>query len=149
MTRAIAAIVLSICILGGCKQEPAEASNRLLFHAKVGNEKAFLDGFTDKSRRMIRALLALRRTYGDLVNPDADPYRSIVLETIESVEIEEREVQADDSLEMVERRVATLTVTDGEIFRKIQMVEYDDGWKINAIELQELWSERENFKQRL
>ncbi|MFT5430596.1 MAG: hypothetical protein ACI9OJ_001271 [Myxococcota bacterium] len=149
MTRIIiiGLIAATLLVFGGCKEDPAEAYNRLVFHAKVGNEKAFLDGFTPKSQRMIRALLALRRSYGDLVNADADPYRSLVLETIESVEIDEMEVQAEGSLEKVERRVATITVTDGEILRKIRMVELDDGWKIDAIDLQEFWAEdRDNFK---
>ena len=144
MTRplfALLALLTLLVVFPGCSESPEEAYNRLVFHAKMGNEKAFLNGFTPKSKRMMKTLLALRRTYSDFVPQDADPYLALVLETVENVEVTEREIQVEDGIEKVERKVATLTVTDGEIKRQIVMIEFDEGWKIDALELQEFWAE--------
>ncbi len=144
------ACAMLVAVLGsGCGEKPEAAYNRIVFHAKMGNEEAFLEGFTEESRRLIRTLLALRRTYGDLVSRDADPYLSLVLEEIESVDVEEKEMQAEDGVEMVERKVAVLTVTDGQIRRKIRMIQFEDGWKIDALDLQKMWADdRKTFRDR-
>jgi hypothetical protein len=149
MTRLIAILVLGLLVFGGCSEEPKDAYRRIVFHAKMGNEAAFLDGFTEDSRKIIKTLLSLRRTYGDLVDRDSDPYFSIVLEEIEDVVIDEKEFRAEDSSDTIERKVATLTVTDGKILRKIRMIEFDDGWKIDATDLQDFWAkDRKNFLER-
>ncbi|MFT7623891.1 MAG: hypothetical protein ACI9WU_003076 [Myxococcota bacterium] len=137
----LACVVLALLIFGGCKDEPKEAYERLVFHARMNNETAFLEGFTPQSRRIIKSLLELRRTYGDLVQRDADPYLSLVLEDVEDVEIESIERASPDGKGMIDTKMATLTVTDGKIIRKIQMIETEEGWKIDALDLQTFWSE--------
>lgn len=136
-------LVGGLLLLPGCgadQKSAQEAYERIVFHARTGNEAAFLNGFTEDSQRLIKSLLALRRTYGDLVDAESDPYRALVLDTVEAVEIETREVENAD-LTKEERKVATLTVTNGDYKRKIQMVELDDGWKIDALALQEFWAD--------
>jgi len=133
--------------LSGCGDKPEEAYKRIVFNAKMGNEAAFVDGFTKDSQRLVKTLLALRRTYGDLVRADADPYLAIVMEEVEDVEKTEEEMLGPDGIEKVERKVATLTVTDGKTHRKIRMIEMDEGWKIDALGLQKLWADdRNTFK---
>ena len=113
--------------------------------ARAGNEPAFLEGFTTESRRLIQTLIALRKAYGDLVDSRADPYLSIVLETVVSAEVEKKSVAVEGSTETVERDVATLVVTDGKIQRTLHMVRLDDGWKIDALDLQQLWQDKKQF----
>ncbi len=141
--RGVPTLVLVVGLLAvsaGCKDEPKAAYERLVFHARMGNEPAFIEGFTEESRPLVKALLALRRTYGDLVARDSDPYLSLVLEEVESVEIDEvPRTNADGEKIQVNR--ATLTVTDGKIIRKIELWETDDGWKIDALALQRFWFE--------
>ena len=150
--RCLIALGLLACVAPGCKKEdPSKAYKRLVFHAKMGNEEAFLDGFTKQSAHLIRGLLALRRTYGDLVSTDADPYMSLVLEKVEDVKIEEDvEVRAEDGVETMTTDVATLTVTDGNIQRKIVMIRFEEGWKIDILQLQEMWADdRKTFKNKM
>jgi hypothetical protein len=156
MTRGPFILLLLLLLLccGGCKSDtPEEAYNRLVFNARMGNEEAFIGAFTEKSQRLIRTLLALRRAYGDMVETDADPYLSLVLEEVTDVEIEDREMKEfNDEGESVtvERAVATLTVTDGNIERKLLMIETEEGWRIDALMLQSLWSDdRKNFRTRM
>jgi len=141
--RALLLLVGCTLILPGCgadKQSAKQAYERIVFHARTGNEAAFLNGFTPRSQQLIQSLLALRRTYGDLVDTESDPYRALVLDTVESVDIETQLVKSDQVTEE-ERKVAILTVTNGDFLRKIRMIELDDGWKIDALALQEYWAE--------
>ena len=140
-----------LAVAGGCGEKPEEAYNRLIFNAKMGNEAAFLECFTKDSRPLVRTMIALRRTYPDFISDSADPYLSLVLEEVTDVEITERsdDVKKEDgSLEKVTRKVAMLTISDGQgTRRKVRMVRYDDGWKLDALDLQKLWLTPENFNQ--
>ena len=134
--------VAVLTVLGtGCGEKPEDAYSRLVFHARMGNEEAFLEGFTEQSRPLIKTLLALRRTYGDVVDTDSDPYMALVLEEVAEVSIEEKEIELPGSTDTELRKVATLRVTDGQIYREIIMIEYEDGWKIDALHLQKIWAE--------
>ncbi len=132
----------------GCGEKPEVAYERLVFNARTGNEAAFLDGFTKDSRRIIEAVLALRRANGDLVDPRADPYLSIVLEQVVSATVEEQDVQVEGSIDKVKRPVATLVVTDGKINRTLRMVQLDEGWKLDALDLQSLWNDPKAFSRK-
>ena len=136
-----------LLVSAGCKDKPEDAYNRMVFYAKLGNEEAFLNGFTKSSAKLVKALIALRRTYGDQVSKEADPLLSLVLDEVQEVEIEKKEFEGE-GVDKIERRVATLTVAKGKLKRKIRMIEFDDGWKIDALDLQELWKDRKNFQQR-
>lgn len=139
-TRRLAVLLIGfIALHAGCSDEPREAYERVVFHAKMGNEEAFIQGFTEDSQRLIRTLLALRRTYGDLVSTNADPYLSIVFEEVEDVETSEEEFH--DGVDKVTRDVAILTVTNGQVRNQIKMIEFEDGWKIDALYLQKHWQE--------
>ena len=144
MIRAVV-VIAALLVFGGCKEKPEAAYSRLVFLARAGNEPAFLEGFTTESRRLIQTLIALRKAYGDLVDSRADPYLSIVLETVVSAEVEKKSVAVEGSTETVERDVATLVVTDGKIQRTLHMVRLDDGWKIDALDLQQLWQDKKQF----
>ncbi|MEC8022974.1 MAG: hypothetical protein VX223_03510 [Myxococcota bacterium] len=138
-------IIISLLLFGsvGCSESEKSAQQayeRMVFHARTGNEAAFLNGFTEQSQRLIKSLLALRRTYGDFIDADADPYRSLVLDVVESVTLDTEE-STDKNTEAVTLNVAILTVTNGDYKRQIRMVEADDGWKIDALQQQEFWAE--------
>ena len=138
------ALLLGLLVTAGCgddEKEVRKAYARVVFNAKMGNEEAFLDGFTKKSAQLVRGLLALRRNYGDRTNPLADPYTSIVLEEVETVEIKE-EKGRDDEQNEIDVKTALVTVTDGSILRQITMIKTsDDEWKIDALANQKLWHE--------
>ena len=149
MTRACLGVLVGLLLLStGCSDKPEDAYNRMVFYAKMGNEEAFLNGFTKSSAKLVKALIALRRTYGDQVSKEADPLLSLVLDEIQEVEIEKKDFEGE-GVEKVERKIATLTVAKGKIKRKIRMIEFDDGWKIDALDLQEFWKKnRKNYLQR-
>ena len=51
------------------------------------------------------------------MDAESDPYRALVLDTVESVEVETQVVKSDQVTEE-ERKVAILTVTNGDYLRK-------------------------------
>ncbi len=144
----VRALILVLLFVAGCGEKPEAAYERLVFFARAGNEAAFLDGFTTDSQKLIRALLALRRVNGDEVDARADPYLSIVLERVVSVEVEEKDVQVEGGIASEKRKVATLVVTDGKIQRTLSLVQLDDGWKIDALALQALWEDKNAFSRK-
>ena len=143
--KRIVLLSLLLGVFAGCKEKPEAAYARLVFLARTGNEAAFLDSFTPDSRRLIETLLALRKAYGDLVDSRADPYLSIVLEQVVSAEVAQKDVAVEGSTATEKRDVATLVVTDGKIQRTLHMVRLDDGWKIDALDLQQLWQDPKQF----
>lgn len=143
--RRLVLLASVLALFGGCKEKPEAAYARLVFLARTGNEAAFLESFTPESRRLIETLLALRKAYGDLVDNRADPYLSIVLEQVVSAEVTQQDVTVEGSTATEKRDVATLVVTDGKIQRSLRMVRLDDGWKIDALDLQQLWQDPKQF----
>ena len=139
------AVAVALALFSGCKEKPEEAYKRLVFLARTGNEAAFVDSFTPDSQRLVKTLLALRKAYGDRVDARSDPYLSIVLENIVSAEVSQKDVAVEGSTASVKRDVATLVVSDGKIQRTLHMVRLDDGWKIDALDLQHLWQDPKQF----
>ena len=124
----------------GCSEAPEKAYARMVFHAKTGNQDGFIAGFTDRSQKLVKTMLALRRTYGSQSAEEADPYLSLVLDKVTKVEKSSKKIRACVAETKEETNVAVLTVTnDEESFRKILMVECEEGWKIDALMLQEDW----------
>ena len=74
--------VISSAVIA-CGEAPETAYKRLVFNAKTGNEAAFLKGFTKDSAKLVKTLLALRRTYGTQL--EVDPYLSLALEEIQRI----------------------------------------------------------------
>jgi len=140
MSRVLIALVV-LGLLGACSESPETAYERMVFQAKMGNEEGFLEGFTERSQRLIKAMLALRRTYGAQSSEGSDPYLALVMDKVTRVEESTEKVRACDSTANVETEVAVLTVTnDDEVFRKIKMYKCEDGWKIDALKLQKSWA---------
>ena len=135
--------LLSLCVgIAACSEAPETAYERMVFQAKMGNEEGFLDGFTERSQRLIKAMLALRRTYGAQASEGADPYLNLVMDKVTKVEESTEKVRVCDPSASVETKVAELTVSsDDETFREIKMYECEDGWKIDALKLQKSWED--------
>ena len=61
---------LSVCllllafVLPGCKDRPIEVYRRMLGSAQIGYEDGFVQGFSARSRAVVRALLRLTDVYG-------------------------------------------------------------------------------------
>lgn len=124
--------------LMACGEAPETAYKRLVFNAKTGNEAAFLKGFTKDSAKLVKTLLALRRTYGTQM--EVDPYLSLALEEIEgtpTVESKSERILNDEGdPETLDVDIATLTVSDGKRTKKICMRKTEEGWKVDALDTQ-------------
>ncbi len=136
-------LLLFVCVLGlsaACSESPETAYERMVFQAKMGNEEGFLEGFTERSQRLMKSMLALRRTYGAQSSEEADPYLALVMDKVTKVEKSTAKTRVCNGTDNVETEVAVLTVTnDDEVFREIKMYECEDGWKIDALKLQKDW----------
>jgi hypothetical protein len=141
MVRMGALVLVGFLGMAGCSEPPEKAYERMVFHAKTGNEQGFLSGFTERSQKVVKTMLALRRTYGSQSSEAADPYLSLVLDKVTKVDKSTEKVRACQGESKDETNVAVLTVTnDDEIYRKIKMYECEDGWKIDALILQDDWN---------
>jgi hypothetical protein len=144
VSKCIAVTVFVLLVLGGwgCKEDPKEAYERLVFHAKTGNQETFIDGFTKRSRPLIKTLIALRRTYNDQVSESADPYLSLVRENVIDVKVTDAKEKRVCEGQGNEIRKAVLTIANGnKNSRQIVMYECDDGWKVDAFNLQDFWQD--------
>jgi hypothetical protein len=98
---------------------PSDAYLRMINAARLGDEEAFLDGFTDDSSRLVKALIALSRSY-EVVRED--PYQRLVFSEVVS--------------EQVDGERALLVTQENRKMREIHMVRVDGEWKIDAFELE-------------
>lgn len=103
-------------------QSPTEAFRQTMAAARLGDEEGFLDGFTEDSGRLLRALLAVSRSY-EFVRLDA--YEQLVL--------------ADVMAETIDGDAAVLTIQYLNKSRDISMKRDGKSWKIDAFELEKAW----------
>ena len=102
---------------------PSDAYRRMVNAARLGDEDTFLEGFTEESRPLIKALIALSRDY-EVVQED--PYERIVL--------------SDVVAETVDGDQATVLTEQGRNTRDVRMKKVDGRWVIDAFELEADWS---------
>ena len=101
---------------------PSQEIERMVSAARLGDEQGFVDGFTKESGPMIGALLALSKTYSHVrVNP---------ITRIAEAELVDEQIEGDVAIVMIQHRSKT---------REIPMVWTEDGWKIDAFEMDAKW----------
>jgi len=104
-------------------EDASKAYLRTVAAAMLGDDKAFLDGFTEQSRPLVAGLLALSRGKHPRKHRD-HPYHFLVTEDIESVDM------GDEEAFVRVRRV-------GDRSKKgtydVRMVQVDGTWKIDAL----------------
>lgn len=135
-------LLLLIGLPLACKNAPRDAYYRTVQAAKLGEREAFLDGFTKKSAKLIRAVLVLSESM-EFVKA---PYRHLVFEKV--LKVTKRTIAtadearfnrprvddaSDDSKDPPkEFEVAILTVSKGNAKDYILMVTEGGKWKIDA-----------------
>lgn len=130
MKKLLVLLILAALVAGGWwawdhwfrAGSPSDAYRRMVNAARLGDEETFLEGFTDQSRPLVKALIALSRDY-EVVRED--PYERIVL--------------SDVVAETVEGDVATIVTEQGRKTRDIRMKKVEGRWQIDAFELDEDW----------
>ena len=63
-SRVLALCLLLGVLLPGCKTEPIEVYRRMLASGQIGYEEGFVQGFSVRSRSVVKALLRLTDVYG-------------------------------------------------------------------------------------
>ncbi|MGM0575031.1 MAG: hypothetical protein ACQEXJ_04790 [Myxococcota bacterium] len=118
-------LVLASGLTGCFERSPKEVYVDMTTSAMMGDREGFLEGFTERSRDLVGALISLSEAYG---MDDSNPYELLVFDSVDDVTIEE-----DRAILMVRRRAQV---------RKILMVKSeDDEWRIDTRELEEFWEE--------
>ncbi|GMV40247.1 MAG: hypothetical protein AMXMBFR64_19630 [Myxococcales bacterium] len=131
MKKLLVVLILAALVAGGWWAwdrwfrggSPSDAYRRMVNAARLGDEDTFLEGFTEKSRPLVKALIALSRDY-EVVRED--PYERIVLSDVVG--------------ETVEGDRATIVTEQGRKTREIRMTKVDGRWQIDAFDLDEDWS---------
>ena len=99
---------------------PEQSYQRTMNAARLGDEAAFVEGFTADSQPLMRSLLALARNYPFV---QEDPYRRLVM-----VDVVDAQVKGDSADLMIQQRNRESTVP---------MRLEDGAWRIAAFALEE------------
>jgi hypothetical protein len=134
-----AAFFVILGFLAGCGQSPADTYVNMSTAARLGDREAFLTGFTEDSRKIVKGLASLSEAYGF---HESDPYRKFVF----------AKVVKDETLGEGEKTgkytcpdsCAVLTVQGEGKSKgkkvKILMLKKEDGWRIDLAAQQEFWN---------
>ncbi len=139
--HATGGLLALVLLLAACTSSPTDAYLRMVAAAKMDDREGFVGAFTEGSRNLIAALLELNDAYGPQTE---DPYRLLVFTEVVGEERGEPEARPGTSGE--QREVAFVTVSAGGKKRRIKMVLEDSDWRIDALDLEAFWAERENFR---
>lgn len=110
-------------------ESPSEAYTQMTIAAQLGDEEAFLDGFTDDSRKIVAAFLRLAESY-EIVRDE--PYKKLVLAEVVGERFEEK---GDERTAYVSARYRRKTI-------EVPMVRENGKWKVDAFELEQSWFKR-------
>ena len=111
--------------LVACDEGPTERYYGMVTAAEMGDREGFLNGFNEKSQKLIAAQISLSEAYDGI----DDPIKQLVFERVDSVE------------EVGEGRVV-LDVMRGTVRKRILMVKDEEkGWIIDVNELAKFWNE--------
>jgi hypothetical protein len=127
MKKAIVILLILAALGGGAwayrkyiwKRPPGDQVATMLAAARVGDEDTFIEGFTKESGMLIRAYLALSRSYEQV--SDA-PYRDLVRGNVLEV--------------VVDGDKATVSLEVGRRTIDVPMVVEDNTWKVDGFALE-------------
>ena len=132
--KKILVVLIVACLLAGLwwawdrhvmTLSPRDSYARTVNSARLGDEDAFLDGFTAESRPLMQALLALSRNYPFV---QEDPYRKLVHADVIDVQVD-----GDRAELLVQDRNRELT---------IPLVLEEGAWRVDAFALEEALGKR-------
>ena len=104
-------------------EDPREAYLRTVAAAMLGDEKQFLDGFTEQSRPLVAGLLALSRGKHPKKSRQ-HPYHFLVTEDVESTDVD-----GDNAFVRVRR----MGSRDRRATYDVPMAKVAGSWKIDAL----------------
>ncbi len=110
--------------LAGCHRSPTACYTEMATAAMMGDRAGFVDGFTKKSRSLVRAMISLSEAYG-ITN--SNPYKQLVFGSV------------DDATLGEDGKTAVLDVRGRGQTRKILMAKEDGAWRIDIKKLAAFW----------
>jgi len=135
-------VTLTIALMTvACSSSPTDAYNRMVAAAQLDDRESFVESFTENSRHLVAASLALSDDYGP---KKSAPYRMLV--HTEVLDEESGEAEAVPGKSGEERDVAYIVVQVAQGKRRIKMVKEDGDWRIDALDLEAFWADRKNFR---
>ena len=139
MNRILIAL-LAASFLAACGQSPTDTYVNMSTAARLGDREAFLAGFTEDSRRIVKGLTSLSEAYGF---KESDPYTKFVFDKVIK---EEKFGEGEDAGSYTcDVPCAVITVErSGKSGKKggqtkILMLETDDGYLIDLAAQEEFW----------
>jgi hypothetical protein len=124
-------------VLAACGQSPSDTYINMAAAARLGDREAFLNGFTEDSRKIVKGLASLSEAYG---LRESDPYQKFVFDRVVKEETfgegeKSGKYKCDDSCAVVtvQRKGKGKKV-------KILMLKKDEGWRIDLAAQQDFWN---------
>ena len=134
----IITLLLATTFLIGCGQTPTETYVNMSTAAHLGDREAFLSGFTEDSRRIVKGLTSLSEAYGF---KESDPYTKFVFDRVLK---EETYGEGEDAGRYTcEVACAVLTVERSGKNKgsetQLLMLKTDDGYQIDLAAQEDFW----------
>ena len=78
-------LAVGLALMAGCSAGPTESYQATVAAAQSGDRDAFLDGFTERSRDLVDAMLRLSDAYGV---ETTNPYELLIYDSVDGERIE-------------------------------------------------------------
>ena len=121
-----------------CGQSPTDTYLNMSTAAQLGDREAFLEGFTEDSRRIVKGLTSLSEAYGFR---DSDPFTKFVFDKVLKEETYSEGERAGSYECKVPCAVLTVERTRKKKGKQTQLLllETDDGYRIDLSAQEEFW----------
>ena len=120
-------LAVGLALMAGCSAGPTESYQATVAAAQSGDRDAFLDGFTERSRDLVDAMLRLSDAYGV---ETTNPYELLIYDSVDGERIEG------------DGERAVLDVRRGKTTRQLLLIKEDGDWRIDTLELESFWKQQ-------
>jgi hypothetical protein len=134
--------VVALLTLAACGKDAKQTYVEMATAAMLGDIDGFLEGFSEESKKLVRAQITLSEAYG---MEDLNPYELLVFNTVEEIAEFDKGAVPGKSY-VCKKPCAVLKLNNtGKGARKRQaqllMLEEEAGWRVDTRELELFWTQ--------
>ena len=140
MRRALVTLIFTASLSVACGQSPTDTYVNMSTAAHLGDREAFLSGFTEDSRRIVKGLTSLSEAYGF---KESDPYTKFVFDKVLKEEKYGEGEKAGSYTCEVPCAVLTVERSRKGKARQTQllMLDTEDGYQIDLAAQEDFWKQ--------
>ena len=138
MRHSLVILFLAMTFCTACGQSPTDTYVNMSTAAHLGDREAFLEGFTEDSRRIVKGLTSLSEAYGF---KESDPYTKFVFDKVLKEEKYGEGEKAGSYTCEVPCAVLTVERSGKGKARqtKLLMLETEEGYQIDLAAQEDFW----------